>query len=326
MTSPLVSVIVPAYNVKEHIARCIDSVLAQTGVEFELLVVDDGSTDGTADRIKELAEKDARIRPFFKENGGVSAARNDALDAIRGAYFVFLDSDDALEAGALSELLLLQQEHPGSFIATERMLVATDDEGKETRKERRPGAVRQELTQREALLDLCEGRYCLQSVCHKLFSAETAGELRFDPAIAHGEDRLFVYEYLKRVDKLYYAPSPLWEVYSRAGSASRSPLNMKWMGMIEVMDRMIAEETDEEVRSFFMQKRLELLSLYLAAYVSRHSSDEAFWQALRTRTRKELKQAGSCGISAKERMAARMYAYLPKGLIALYLKLKGKKI
>ncbi len=88
------SVIVPVYKVEKYIHRCIDSILAQTFADFELLLVDDGSPDNCGNICDTYAEKDNRVRVIHKVNGGVSAARNSALDVAKGDYIAFCDSDD----------------------------------------------------------------------------------------------------------------------------------------------------------------------------------------------------------------------------------------
>ena len=91
--SPLISVIVPVYKV-ESICACLDSLLAQTYRNFELIVVNDGSPDDCWQIMQRYAAQDARVRIFNKENGGVSSARNFGLDVARGEYIGFVDSDD----------------------------------------------------------------------------------------------------------------------------------------------------------------------------------------------------------------------------------------
>lgn len=94
MDKPKVSVIVPVYNVEKYLRRCIDSILAQTYTDFELLLVDDGSTDASGRICDEYAQKDSRIRVYHKKNGGVSSARNVGLDHIKGEWVTFCDADD----------------------------------------------------------------------------------------------------------------------------------------------------------------------------------------------------------------------------------------
>ena len=94
---PEISVIVPAYNTKQYLPRCIDSILSQSFSNFELPLIDDGSTDGGGKICDAYAEKDSRIRVFHKENGGASSARNLGLDKARGEWITFVDSDDFVE-------------------------------------------------------------------------------------------------------------------------------------------------------------------------------------------------------------------------------------
>lgn len=101
--SPKVTVIVPMYNSEEFIGQCIDSVLAQSLGDFELICVDDGSLDGTRELVEARATRDARIRVLRQENAGPGAARNAALDCARGVYVYCLDADDYLERDMLAQ-------------------------------------------------------------------------------------------------------------------------------------------------------------------------------------------------------------------------------
>lgn len=102
---PQISVIVPVYNAEKYLHRCIDSILAQTFSDFELLLIDDGSKDNSGRICDEYAAKDSRIRVFHKKNGGVSSARNMGLDNAKGDWITFVDSDDWIETEFLNECL-----------------------------------------------------------------------------------------------------------------------------------------------------------------------------------------------------------------------------
>ena len=95
---PLVSIIVPVYNVKPYLNRCVDSLLGQSYQNMELLLVDDGSTDGSETLCDEYAAQDARVRVLHKKNGGLSDARNAGVDAAAGEYLSFVDGDDWVSA------------------------------------------------------------------------------------------------------------------------------------------------------------------------------------------------------------------------------------
>lgn len=92
----LLSIIVPVYNVEEYLPRCIDSILSQTFIDFELILVDDGSQDRSGDICDKYAQKDERVVVIHQSNGGVAAARNRGLDIARGVYITFVDPDDQL--------------------------------------------------------------------------------------------------------------------------------------------------------------------------------------------------------------------------------------
>ena len=91
---PMVSIIVPIYNAEQYLRRCVDSILNQEYTDYELLLVNDGSTDASGDICEEYGDRDPRVIVIQKENTGVSDSRNRALDRARGKYLQFLDSDD----------------------------------------------------------------------------------------------------------------------------------------------------------------------------------------------------------------------------------------
>lgn len=107
MSELLLTYIVPVYNTERYLLRCLNSILAQglTGGDYEVLVVDDGSTDGSRDRVADFARLHPQVHLIIQENAGVSAARNRALDQARGRYVQFVDSDDYLQDGMMARLL-----------------------------------------------------------------------------------------------------------------------------------------------------------------------------------------------------------------------------
>lgn len=112
----MVSVIIPVYNVAPYLTACIDSLLAQTYADFELLLVDDGSTDGSGDLCDDYACRDARVTVLHQANGGASAARNAALDVAQGEYVAFVDADDVVHSQYLERLLRCFAQHPDADV------------------------------------------------------------------------------------------------------------------------------------------------------------------------------------------------------------------
>ena len=105
MSSPLVSIIVPVYNVEAYLSRCLESIAAQTFRDFECILVDDGSTDSSPALCDEWAQRDPRFRVLHQKNGGISAARNSGMDAAQGQYLVFSDDDDTLHPVSYTHLI-----------------------------------------------------------------------------------------------------------------------------------------------------------------------------------------------------------------------------
>lgn len=106
----LVSVVIPAYNAAAFVENTINTILAQTYKDFEIVVVNDGSTDNTLEILERLAKKDSRINVISQENGGVSAARNTALKAVKGKYITYVDADDSVPENAIETLVSLMDD------------------------------------------------------------------------------------------------------------------------------------------------------------------------------------------------------------------------
>lgn len=176
--SPTVSVVMPMHNASGTVGEAIGSVQAQSLSDWELIAVDDSSSDQTPQRVRAAARGDDRIRLLVHEqNQGVSAARNTGLDRARGRYVLFLDADDWLEPGAL-ELLIYKAERSGLGAATGAFAVCDEH-----------GAILHTHTNRQAALgldDLIDRAY-LHTSSH-LVSRVHAGEFRFDASLDRYED------------------------------------------------------------------------------------------------------------------------------------------
>ncbi|MBR6115021.1 MAG: glycosyltransferase [Oscillospiraceae bacterium] len=107
---PMISVIVPVYNAGTSLDACLESIVGQSFQDIEILLIDDGSTDGSAERCSQWAQKDPRIRVLHRENGGVSAARNTGLSVMRGSFFGFVDADDTIHPDMFLRLYTLIKE------------------------------------------------------------------------------------------------------------------------------------------------------------------------------------------------------------------------
>lgn len=186
---PEISVIVPVYNTEKWLRRCIDSILAQTFSDFELLLIDDGSTDSSGTICDEYAEKDSHVRVFHKPNGGVSSARNFGLDNARGAWITFVDSDDWI--GPLYIENLINQ--PGKDFHLSLFWIEHSDNSSNAYAGR--AIYNQELSQQQSI-DFLTSR--LWNICSNLYRNDIikSSNLRFKERLSMGEDTFFNYGYL----------------------------------------------------------------------------------------------------------------------------------
>ena len=218
---PKISVIIPVYNAEKYLYRCIDSVLAQTYQDFELLLIDDGSKDSSGIICDEYAAKDARLRVFHKENGGVSDTRNYGLDLAHGKYLMFLDSDDFwLRNDVLEMLIGKAEENDLDIIRGEYSAMLEDGTlawNREISAERRNHAG-QILTNVEFLEYAIHGEFFLPLSMIKLSSI---GKLRFEVGRVFLEDMLFYSTYLLHSLRCMYVPNIRFYAYRKnEGSAS----------------------------------------------------------------------------------------------------------
>ena len=183
----MVSIIVPVYNTEKYLHRCIDSVLAQTYKDFELLLIDDGSKDSSGTICDEYAAQDARVRVFHKENGGVSSARNMGLDNARGEWITFVDSDDWISKDYLTEFAM----HSDSDLVIADFTV----EGEKHWNEDLPVG----KWQGKDLNRIIEGSIGIARITApwcKLLRRALVGQIRFYTELTTQEDSLFMFRYL----------------------------------------------------------------------------------------------------------------------------------
>lgn len=181
MESKLLSVIVPVYNAERYLVRCVDSILAQTFTDFELILVDDGSSDGSGALCDEYARHDARVRVIHQANAGPGAARNAGLDAARGEWIGFVDSDDWIDDNHFESLLLAAQENAADISAC-----GVIDEGKHRSYSWNRHDIRDcKKTISDLLLNRVHGALYCYLIRHELFSKN---KIRFPEGINICED------------------------------------------------------------------------------------------------------------------------------------------
>ena len=211
MDKPLISVIVPVYNAGDYLEGCLDSLLAQTWPNFEIILADDASTDGSGQICDGYAGRDARVQAVhFPYNRGPSAARNEGICRAQGAYISFVDADDCVERDLLEKLYasLTQAGAEVSVCGADGIAL-----------KRGPAAV---YTRSEAIRCLARGAPFNLVPWGKLYSAELVKKTLFSEDIFYSEDLLFVYSVLKQSRRVSYRPDILYHYTQREGSQMQS--------------------------------------------------------------------------------------------------------
>ena len=214
----LVSVIVPVFNAAPFLERCIDSILGQTYPNLELLLVDDGSTDGSERICDRKAREDSRIRVIHQENGGSSRARNRGLEEAVGEWVTFVDADDTLLENGLAQMM------DRTSVSTDFIMACyevSEEDGNIFHPVFRTQSSTLSPEQSMMMLYRKTGDAYLGYICAKLFrrSVLTAGGCRFDEDIVYNEDRLFVTQYLcSFCGSIEFTVTPVYRYYLGSGT------------------------------------------------------------------------------------------------------------
>ncbi len=195
-----VSVIIPCYNIEQHLSKCIESILSQTYTNFELLLIDDGSTDGTLKICNKYGEKDSRIKVFTHSNSGVSYTRNRGINLATGEYIIFIDGDDYIKEDYIEKLLNGVEEGawPICGMINVRNSHALENEHFRQLAVLYPGGVIYE----EDLINLLKFS-SLSSPCARLYDISIIVEhgIIFDEEITYQEDLIFNLQYIRHIQK-----------------------------------------------------------------------------------------------------------------------------
>ncbi len=220
-----ISIIVPVYNAAKTLDKCVISVLEQTYSGWELILVDDGSTDGSGAICDGYAAEDERVRVIHRENGGVSAARNTGMEAAQGEYIAFLDADDWLSPEAYEIMMRLMEETGAECAACGNRLVYPDDTEK-TEKAPMSGGFHSAAKVRDRLvLPLLCGRLSAEPVngyvVRYLFDKKRIDEKALRFTGAYLEDEIFLIDYFGSGVSMAVSDMPLYSYYQNPASVTR---------------------------------------------------------------------------------------------------------
>ncbi len=265
--SPLISVIVPVYNVAPYIRRCLDSIAAQTYPALEIIAVDDASTDGSGQLCDACAESEARLQVVhFAENRGPSAARNEGIRRAAGAYLCFVDADDRVEPELLSTLYasLREAEADVSACGADGIRLAGG-----------PAGV---FSGEEAIACMAREIPFNYVPWAKLYAAAPVKACLFDERIYYSEDILFLYELFQRVGRVSYVPDILYHYNNdREDSQVHSGVSVRKLTALTVHDHVCdhAGERFPEAALYFRRLSLDVDSRWAMLTVE---SDAERWQ------------------------------------------------
>lgn len=315
--NPEISVIVPVYKVEKYLNECIDSVLAQTFTDFELILVDDESPDSCPALCDAAAEKDSRVRVIHKTNGGAGAARNAGLDIARGNWIVFMDSDD-MAAPKLLETMHRRagQEQPDIVICDFMRMTA---DGRRSWYQER--LVKEEvLSQDDLIRKICLSPFVV--VWCKMYRRELVGETRFGDKVI-GEDAVFENEIFRKAHKAVCVAEWLYDYRSTPNSLVRGKrtarnledqVNANYVSFCNALDHGL---TDMLCVYYWLMVKYYLENWRLITPEERKSEAAQRALACRRTAWKQLKQAhaatpGNIFLAAVHRVCPPLYLRLKK--------------
>ena len=286
MSKNLISIIIPAYNIEKELPRTLDSVLAQTYENIEVIVVNDGSKDGTGTVIDAYAAKDPCIKAIHKENGGVTSARLRGVAEASGEWIGFVDGDDRIEPDMYERLMKNALEH-GADISHcgYRMILPS-------------GKVRDYYGTGKLVLqdwhtgvkDLLEGRFVEPSLWNKLFRRELLIGLaqKMDLSIRINEDQLMNYYLFKKAEKSVFEDVCLYHYVLRQGSAANAKRNIHQLEDPLKVKKILFRETEQDP----VHHRIvgnQLVRQLVTMSIMGHRENPALIIPVRRKARKELR-------------------------------------
>ena len=323
----MISIIVPAYNIAPYIERCLDSIIAQTYKNIEIIVVNDGSTDGTADIINKYATFNKRIIPVHKSNGGVSSARFAGIEVANGDYIGFVDGDDYIEPDMYERLINNAINHNADISHCGYKMVFPDrinyfyNTNKFVLQDKIKG-----------LNDLISGEYIEPGLCNKLYKKELFADLLNNKLVPEdikiNEDLLMNYWLFKTADISVYEDFCPYHYIARKGSASKAAINKYKLWNPLQVAKIILSDVSSDIELVAYRKLIRIL--INGATVDIRENPQLI-KPYRAETRKELKNklveiitGDKCG--AKLKIMALWAAMWPASygwVHTMYLKITG---
>ncbi len=256
--APLISVIIPVYNVEDYLERCLESILRQTYTHLEIILVDDGSTDGCPKICDDFQKKDSRIKVIHKENGGLSDARNKGLDIATGAYISFIDSDDWIDLQTYEISMEKMLTCNAQIVAFNVLRVY---EGKDFTPNLSEDY--EIMNAEQAILTTVGNTKVRTTAWNKLYRAELIGSFRFLKGKLN-EDEFFTFRILDKADTIVYLHRECYYYFQRSGSIM-GKYTLRRLDMVDgVRERMLL--TQRKYPSIYQETKLSFCEVCLYHY------------------------------------------------------------
>ena len=227
----IISIIVPVYNAEKYLSRCIDSILRQTFADFELILVNDGSSDKSKEICEKYSGSDPRIKLINQKNSGVSAARNTGLDNASGEYIGFVDSDDFIEKNMYEELYNILKKTGADISVCGIKDVFSEETGNFQKSENKVLT----FDVKSALECILSGKLLTMYSVNKLYKRELFENLRY-PVGKIYEDTVLSVQIFSKCNKIAYSPAILYYYFRNPGSITFQKFSMKDMDIIDSGD------------------------------------------------------------------------------------------
>lgn len=227
---PVISVIIPIYNVEKYLKKCIDSIVYQTYEKLEIILVDDGSTDSSGEICNEYEKKDNRIIVFHKENGGLADARNYGIKRANGEYITFVDSDDFVEKNYVEELYRLIDAYK-TKIAIGTMTIISN----KNRNDMGKGYIEKVFSTEECLLYMLQEKGFTVSANAKIYLKDLFNDVEYPKGRLY-EDNGTTYKLILKCDRIAYSCKSIYNYCLRDDSIISQKFTMKKMDYIYLTD------------------------------------------------------------------------------------------
>lgn len=287
---PEISVIVPVYKVEKYLDRCIESIVNQTYPDFELILVDDGSPDGSPILCDKWAEKDSRVHVIHKKNGGASSARNAGLKIAKGNWIAFADSDDWLDRTALKTLYDLANQYNVPMAIGGMRVVQKYTDASIVMKQNAKVLSNADLMSRFFRLN---GEPDTHSVCGAIIRRDILEDYSFIEGRMN-EDVETCYYLARKCEAAVYTDAPLYNYFKNTEGVTNSGFSKKKLDLLDIWDivqKQVEQFTPEYSYACEMNCKRARFTLLTQMSLNGYDHDDSLMKKTKQQLKKEVRQS-----------------------------------